>query len=365
MLDSDFWRPSLPFPKNKGLFLVARRPDDIVVLRRPPWWTPTKFLVAATIMAGVIVMILIWNAALRVLVERKSREVAKAKTKKLESELRIAERTRLAADLHDSLSQNLTVIGYQVSAAKNTLGGKDPATTECLDTVSKMIRSCRTDLRRCLWDLRNDVLDEPDFAEAIRKTVAPVAGTTSVEVQFEGPRAAISDLMAHGVLNAVRELVANAVRHGEATTIRIAGEVRAGTRDPTKYAEGFATASKSRIIARAGRLHPHEIVVLRTRRRIRRRCAAALRRRPRKRVGYPFRRCGQREKTMAELICGKAGKRQDGGKHEHPLPEAEKVTVRAIAVRGQLQRPPEPGGIGFRVLKRQGEDHAVVALRAV
>lgn len=36
VLDSDFWRPSLPFPKNKNLFLVARHPDDIVVLKRPP-----------------------------------------------------------------------------------------------------------------------------------------------------------------------------------------------------------------------------------------------------------------------------------------------------------------------------------------
>jgi len=229
VLDSDFWRPSLPFPKNKSLFLVARGPDDIVVLKRPPWWTPAKFLVAASVMAGVIVMILFWNAALRVLVERKSREVVKAQARKLESELRIAERTRLAADLHDSLSQNLTVIGYQVSNARNTLGDKDPATTECLNTAAKMIRSCRTDLRRCLWDLRSDVLDETDFAEAIRKTVAPVSGPASVAVRFAGPRTSISDSTAHGVLNAVRELVANAVRHGAAAKIRIAGEVRAGT----------------------------------------------------------------------------------------------------------------------------------------
>ena len=229
VLDSGFWRPSLPFPRNKSLFLVARRPDDIVLLERPPWWTPAKFIVAVSAMGGFIVLILLWNAALRVLVERKSREVVKIQARKLVSELRIAERTRLAADLHDSFSQNLTAIGYQVSTARNTLGGKDPATTGCLDAVAKMIRSCRTDLRRCLWDLRSDVLDEPDFAEAIRKTLAPVAGAASVTVRFAGPRTAISDSTAHGVLNAVRELVSNAVRHGEAAKIRIAGEVRSGT----------------------------------------------------------------------------------------------------------------------------------------
>ena len=180
-------------------------------------------------MGGFIVLILIWNASLRVLVERKSHEIVKTQARKLVSELRIAERTRLAADPHDSLSQNLTVIGYQVSTAQNTLGDKDPATAGCLDTAAKMIRSCRTDLRRCLWDRRNDVLDEPSFAEAIRKTVAPVAGAAYVAVRFEGARTAISDSTAHGVLNAVRELVSNAVRHGNAEEIHIDGEVRNGT----------------------------------------------------------------------------------------------------------------------------------------
>ena len=229
VLDSDYWSPSKPFPKNNSIFIVARGPEDVVVLKSPPWWTPLKFAIAASVMAGVIVMILIWNAALRILVERKSREVVKAQVRKLESELRIAERTRLAADLHDSLSQSLTVIGYQVSNARNTLGEKDQATTDCIDTASKMIRSCRTDLRRCLWDLRSDVLDLPSFAEAIRRIVAPVAGEASVAVRFLGSRSAISDSTAHGILNAVRELVANAVRHGGATKIRIAGEVRTGT----------------------------------------------------------------------------------------------------------------------------------------
>ena len=37
VLDSGFWRPSQPFPRNKNLFLVARRPNDIVLLKSPPW----------------------------------------------------------------------------------------------------------------------------------------------------------------------------------------------------------------------------------------------------------------------------------------------------------------------------------------
>lgn len=225
VVESDFWRPAAPLPKNQKLFLVTRAPSDITVIKNAPWWTPLKFTVAASILTALLVLVFIWNAALRVLVERRSREVIRAQEKKLESELRVAERTRLAADLHDSLSQNLTVIGYQVSAARQTLGDKDPETDACLGTAAKMIGSCRTDLRRCLWDLRNDVLDEPDFATAIRKTVEPVAGEAELHIRFAGRRSLISDSTAHALLNIIRELVANAVRHGNASEIRIAGEV--------------------------------------------------------------------------------------------------------------------------------------------
>lgn len=228
VLDSDVWRPSAPFPKNKNLFLVARGPDDIVVLARPPWWTPAKFIATASVMGGVIVLILIWNASLRVLVRRRTREAIKAQERKLESELRVAERTRLAADLHDSFSQNLSVIGYHVAALQTSLAGADEASSGRLSTVAKMIKSCLIDLRRCLWDLRNDVLDEPDFAEAIRRTVEPVARDAELHIRFDGRRTLLSDATAHALLNVIRELVANAVAHGGAKNVRIAGEVHAG-----------------------------------------------------------------------------------------------------------------------------------------
>jgi len=228
VLDSDIWRPSAPFPKNKSLFLVARGPDDIVVLAHPPWWTPAKFIAAASVMGGVIVLILMWNASLRVLVRRRTREAIKAQERKLESELRVAERTRLAADLHDSFSQNLSVIGYHVAALQTSLAKDDEAASIRLSTVAKMIKSCLMDLRRCLWDLRNDVLDEPNFAEAIQRTVEPVARDAKLQIRFDGRRALLSDATAHALLNIVRELVANAVVHGEAKNVRIAGEVHAG-----------------------------------------------------------------------------------------------------------------------------------------
>ncbi len=246
VIEAETWRPQTPYPHIQELFISVSSADDIRVVKGPAWWTPFRLMVVVALMGGVLVLVLVWNAALRVLVERRSREVIRAQERKMESELRIGERTRLAADLHDSISQNLTVIGYQVSTARNTLGEKDPATADCLDTAAKMIRSCRTDLRRCLWDLRNDVLDEPSFAEAIRKTVEPVAEDASVAVRFSGPRSTISDATAHAVLNVVRELVANAVRHGKAKSVQIAGVVDSKGLEVSVHDDGCGFDVKAR-----------------------------------------------------------------------------------------------------------------------
>ncbi len=225
VLDSEIWRPTAPFPKNKRLFLVARGPGDIAVIKRPSWWTPKKLFIAILMLLGIILAILIWNAALRTLVRRRTLEAIKAQERKLESEFRVAERTRLAADLHDSFSQNLSVIGYHVAALQTSLAGRDEDVSVSLSTVAKMIKSCLADLRRCLWDLRNDVLDEPDFTEAIRRTIEPVARDARTQIRFDGRRPRLSDATAHALLNILRELVSNAVVHGKAKNIRIDGGV--------------------------------------------------------------------------------------------------------------------------------------------
>ena len=218
--------PSPLLPCVRGLTVVLRSENDLRILSTPSWWTAGRLI---GVIAGLVILLLViflWNRLLQRLIRRRSGELARMELAKATSDLRIDERTRLAVELHDSLSQSLTVIGYQISTAQKTLGEKDPETSTCLITAAKMIHSCRTDLRRCLWDLRNDVLDEPDFATAIRKTVEPVADEAIVQIRFVGRRMLLTDSTAHALLNIIRELVANAIRHGRATAIHIAGEVR-------------------------------------------------------------------------------------------------------------------------------------------
>jgi len=228
IIDSDSWRPNAPFPKIRGLRLITRTAADLKVLRLPSWWTPVRCLFVVLGLLAVLADILVWNATLRVLVSRKSRALLREQAEKLSETLKIDERTRMAAELHDYLAQNLTVISYQVSAALKTLKRSDDETFAFLTTADKMLLSCRTDLRRCLWDLKNDALDEPDLAKAILKTATPVANKSRLVIRFPVRRALLRDSTAHAILSVIRELVSNAVRHGQAQTIHVAGELRDG-----------------------------------------------------------------------------------------------------------------------------------------
>ena len=61
--------------------------------------------------------------------------------------------------------------------------------------------------------------------EAIRQTLAPHVAGIEVALRFNVPRERISDNTTHAILRIIRELVVNAIRHGHAKKIWIAGGV--------------------------------------------------------------------------------------------------------------------------------------------
>ena len=216
------------FQHVNGITLVVRSPDDIEVLERPPWWTPVRLMAVVGVLLLAVVGFFIWNRLLQRVIDRKSRQLMREQLSHLKASLRIDERTHLAVELHDSLSQNLSGVACQIAATKGTLPAGADETARYLSTAERMLLSCRTELRRCLWDLRENALEEKDFAEAIRKTLAPVVDRSGISVQFNVPRTRLDDTTAHAILCIVRELVTNAVRHGKAQNVRICGGLQDG-----------------------------------------------------------------------------------------------------------------------------------------
>ena len=225
VMEIDNWRPNLPFPAIRGFFVVVRRPSDVKILSRPSWWTPSRL--AAVVGALVLVLLgsLVWNASLKRQSERRGRELAETAIAKAESDLKVEERTRLAVEIHDTISQNLTGISLALRAADQFEESVPAEMRENLKLATVSLDSCRQELKNCLWDLRNNTLDEADMSEAIRQTLAPHIGDAELSVRFNVPRERFSDKTAHAILHIIRELATNAVRHGHAAHIRVAGSI--------------------------------------------------------------------------------------------------------------------------------------------
>ena len=58
---------------------------------------------------------------------------------------------------------------------------------------------------------------------AVRRALAQHIGEAKLDVRFNVPRQRFSDATAHAVIRIIRELAVNAVRHGGADEIRVAG----------------------------------------------------------------------------------------------------------------------------------------------
>ena len=212
-------RSSAAFPRMGGFSLVIRTPDDIVVTGRPSWWTPRRLTFAICGLLAALLCVIVSNS----LKKRVAAQMAKIAT-----DLKVEERTRLAVELHDSLAQNLSGVSLEIDTATKLAGTDTVAMNEHLNCAARSLKSCRDELRNCLWDLRNRALEEGSMDEAIRQTLAPHVAGVEVNLRFNVPRELVSDNTAHAILRIIRELTLNAVRHGHATKLWIAGSIEGG-----------------------------------------------------------------------------------------------------------------------------------------
>ena len=225
VMEIDNWRPQVPFPKVNGCLLVVRGAGDVRVIARPPWWTTTRLLSALGLMIVVLLAFFVWNRNLNRLVERRGHELLREQIGRAHANLKTEERTHLAVELHDSLAQSLTGASMEIEASLALRGNASDEMMRHLDIADKTLKSCRDDLRNCLWDLRSRALEEKSMDMAIRRTLSPHVNSAKLSLRFAVPRSRLSENTAHAVLRIIRELVLNAIRHGRAAVVLIAGSL--------------------------------------------------------------------------------------------------------------------------------------------
>ena len=224
-LDVDAPERTSAIPRLRGFTIILRTPSDITVVRRPAWWTPAKLAAVIGALLAMLVAVTVWNTSLRKLAARKGRELMREQIGHVAAKLKTEERTRLAVELHDSLAQTLSGISLEIDTAKKLADENGRGMCEHLGIAARTLKSCRDELRNCLWDLRNRALEARSMNDAIRQTLLPHLRGVELSLRVNVPRSRLTDNTAHAVLRVVRELVLNGVHHGGATKVWIAGAI--------------------------------------------------------------------------------------------------------------------------------------------
>ena len=142
-----------------------------------------------------------------------------------EQQLTLAEeRAVIARELHDSLAQSLSYLKMQVARLRRLeiTGEQQPTHDAILEELSAGLNSAYRQLRELLTTFRLK-LDTPDLLAALRQTVDEFSerlGQT-VQLRYDLPPNTLSPNEEIHTLQIVREGLANAVKHADASEVQV------------------------------------------------------------------------------------------------------------------------------------------------
>jgi len=127
----------------------------------------------------------------------------------------LAERNRLAVEIHDTLEQGLTGISLQLEAVAKNLAKTPAAAQKHLDTARGLIRQSQTEVRRSVWDLRSQMLEADDLPSAFLVVGKRLTEGTPVQMRVEvrGTVRPLGEMVENQLFRIGQEAITNALKH--------------------------------------------------------------------------------------------------------------------------------------------------------
>jgi PAS domain S-box-containing protein len=154
---------------------------------------------------------------------RRSREELRELSANLQN-VREAEKTRIARELHDDLGQQLTALKIDLSALERRLGEEDATDVPArLAGMRNLIDSTVASLRRIAADLRPVMLDDLGLVPAIEWLANDFTNRYGIAVErdLDADATVFSSAAASALFRIVQEALTNVARHAEAGLVEI------------------------------------------------------------------------------------------------------------------------------------------------
>jgi signal transduction histidine kinase len=201
--------------------ILLRSPGDIVILKKPPWWNARRL---GWLLSGVTVLFLtvlggvIMRSKLKRLEHGRERAEAEARFSTI-----MAERNRMAREIHDTLAQGYTAISAQLELLKGKVTGSAQA-AEHLELARGIVRSSLAEARRSIWEMRSQALEDAELPQALAKVAEQLTAGTGVRVhvQTEGTVRRLPVVVENNLLRIGQEAFTNALKHAGSKQIWLA-----------------------------------------------------------------------------------------------------------------------------------------------
>lgn len=182
-----------------------------------PAWYQTLWL-----KAGVVLLIGGCVAAATALIQRDRYRRSQLALRK-EHEATLAERARIAQDLHDTLLQGFAGVSMQLKAAERALPDAPDVAAEMLIRVQQLTRETLREARERVLDLHEPDLGNADVASVLEASARGLVATTNLNftLTIVGDRGRLRREVELAAIRIGREAIANAVRHAQARRIEV------------------------------------------------------------------------------------------------------------------------------------------------
>ncbi len=161
-----------------------------------------------------------------------------------DSSARQAERSRIARDLHDSISQDLFSINLLAAGLDKALPKESPLRAQ-VQGLLRAAQSTNREMRALLLELRPAALDERGLIPTLRDLASTYSERLGINVELDLEPLRMEPAAELAGLRIAQEGLANAVRHAQARTIRLELHGREGRANITISDDGHGFDPKA------------------------------------------------------------------------------------------------------------------------
>lgn len=212
---------------------AATAPLQLAFDIAPPWWRTWTAYVVATLLGLALIAAIVTaisrrqrarNAMLEHLVQARTSELRRT-MEQLNEETRhaavLAERDRLAGEIHDSLQQGLSGLMLQIDATLR-LSEISQEVRNRLNVARNMVSFTRQEVQQAVWDLGSPLLENGDLGAGLRKIATLVdVGGPRITTTVTGMAHPLPQEQTHHLLRIAQEAITNAIRHAHAAQIDV------------------------------------------------------------------------------------------------------------------------------------------------